>query len=145
MFSLGPLLLVAISVAGLIFDEEAAHGAVRGQLAGRLGPEAAHGIEEMLAGGPRKALLRRFWVSARPERPTFTVLDRTALKGVGLLVSVELDQDSDDFAHLVGKKIVINGRLETCFSVERFNHLPPWRAGERIGPLIRKARPRRLV
>jgi hypothetical protein len=75
-----------------------------------------------------------------PERPTFKALDRTSVRGVGLLVSVELDQDTDDFAHLVGKKIVINGRLETCFSVERFNHSPPWKAGERIGLLIRKTR-----
>lgn len=82
---------------------------------------------------------------APPERPNFIVLDRTNLKGVGLLVSVELDQDTDDFGHLVGKKIIVNGRLETCFSVERFNHLPPWKAGERIGLLIRKTRPTRMV
>ena len=55
MFSLGPLLLVAISVAGLIFDDEAARGAVRGQLAGLLGPEAASGIETMLAAAGRPA------------------------------------------------------------------------------------------
>ena len=79
---------------------------------------------------PRKA---RTPGASTPERPAFTVLERTILKGVGVLVSVELDQDTDDFAHLVGKKIVINGRLETCFSVERFNHSPPWRAGDRIG------------
>jgi len=79
-----------------------------------------------------------------PPRPSFTSLDRTNVRGVGLLVSVALDQDTDDFSHLVGKKIVIDGRLETCFSVERFNHLPPWKAGERIGLCIRRVRaPRR--
>lgn len=59
------------------------------------------------------------------------------------MVWVELDQNTDDFSHLVGKRIILNGRLETCFSVERFNHLPPWIAGERIGLLIRKTKPRR--
>ena len=88
---------------------------------------------------PRKAIVTG---TSAPERPASTGLERTILKGVGVLVSVELDQDTDDFAHLVGKKIVINGRLETCFSVERFNHSPPWRAGERIALLIRKAKPR---
>ena len=55
MFSIGPLLLVAIAVSGLIFDESAARGAVRGQLSGLLGPEAARGIETMLAGAGRPA------------------------------------------------------------------------------------------
>jgi hypothetical protein len=80
------------------------------------------------------------------QRPAFTSLERTNVRGVGLLVSVPLDQDTDDFSHLVGKKIVIDGRLETCFSVDRFNHLPPWRAGERIGLCIRRVKaPRRLA
>jgi hypothetical protein len=83
---------------------------------------------------------------ARPrERPTFTAHDRTSVKDVGILVSVDLDRDTEDFAHLVGKRIIINGRLETCFSVERFNHLPPWKAGERISLLIRKAKPGLLM
>ena len=78
------------------------------------------------------------------QRPAFTSLDRINVRGVGLLVSVALDQDTDDFSHLVGKKIVIDGRLETCFSVDRFNHLPPWKAGERIGLCIRRVKaPRR--
>ena len=75
-----------------------------------------------------------------PERPTFAALDRVSVRGRGILVSVELDRDTDDFAHLVGKKIIINGRLENCFAVERFDHLPPWKAGERISLLIRKSR-----
>ena len=80
------------------------------------------------------------------RRPSFTSLDRINVRGVGLLVSVALDQDTDDFSHLVGKKIVIDGRLETCFSVDRFNHLPPWKAGERIGLCIRRVKaPRRLA
>jgi membrane protein len=55
MFSLGPLLVVAIAVAGLVFEEDATRGAVSIQLAGLLGPEAARGIEAMLAGAGRPA------------------------------------------------------------------------------------------
>lgn len=55
MFSLGPLLLVAIAVAGLVFDQDAARGALRAQLSGLLGPEAAEGIQTMLAGAGRPA------------------------------------------------------------------------------------------
>jgi len=65
-------------------------------------------------------------------------MDRFKVRDVGLLVTVELDRDTDDFSHLVGQKIVIDGALETCFSVERFSHMPPWKQGERVSLLIRK-------
>jgi hypothetical protein len=75
----------------------------------------------------------------RLARPTFTALDRFRSKKTGLLVTVELDRDTDDFSHLVGKKIVVDGKMETCFSVERLPHAPPCRKGESVGLLIRKA------
>ena len=77
---------------------------------------------------------------ARITRPTFTTIDRLSLRGVGTIVFVTLDKDTNDFAHLVGKKIVIDGRMEICFSIERLDHSAPWKAGERIGLLIRKAK-----
>ncbi len=75
-----------------------------------------------------------------PCRPTFAGLERMTVRGQGAIVSVELDRDTDDFAHLIGQRIVIDGRLETCFSVARVPHASPWKAGERIGLLIRKAK-----
>ncbi|HVP27905.1 MAG TPA: YihY/virulence factor BrkB family protein [Myxococcota bacterium] len=48
-FSLAPLLLIAISIAGAVFGEEAARGAVQGQIAGAMGERAAAGIEAMIA------------------------------------------------------------------------------------------------
>jgi hypothetical protein len=78
-------------------------------------------------------------VGARQGRPSFTALDRFRSKKAGLLVTVELDRDTDDFGHLVGKKIVVDGKMETCFSVERLPHAPPCKKGETIGLLIRKA------
>jgi hypothetical protein len=74
----------------------------------------------------------------RQARPTFTALDRFRSKRAGLLVTVELDRDTDDFGHLVGKRIVVDGKIEMCFSVERLPHAPPCRKGEWVSLLIRK-------
>jgi membrane protein len=49
VFSIAPLLLIAISIAGAIFGEEAARHAVEGQLAGAMGRQAAEAIQSMLA------------------------------------------------------------------------------------------------
>ena len=48
IFSIAPLLLIVIAVAGLAFGREAAHKEISGQLGGLLGREAARGIEAML-------------------------------------------------------------------------------------------------
>src|SRR6185436_14839305 len=48
IFSIAPLLLIAIAVAGFVFGEEAAHKEISGQLGGLLGREGATGIEEMI-------------------------------------------------------------------------------------------------
>jgi len=48
-FSVAPLLLLAITVAGLIFGREAAQGQVFGQLQGLLGPEGASAIQTGIA------------------------------------------------------------------------------------------------
>ncbi|MCY7316504.1 MAG: YihY/virulence factor BrkB family protein [Rubrivivax sp.] len=48
LFSIAPLLLIVISVAGLVFGEQAARGEIFGQLATLLGPESAKTIEVML-------------------------------------------------------------------------------------------------
>lgn len=50
VFSLAPLLIVAISIAGSIFGEDAARGAIKDQLAGALGPETAAAVQEMIKG-----------------------------------------------------------------------------------------------
>jgi membrane protein len=54
-FSLAPLLLIVVSVAGLIFGAEAARGQLMGELSGLLGPDAAKSIEGMLAAANRPA------------------------------------------------------------------------------------------
>jgi membrane protein len=50
LFSLAPLLLIVISVAGLVFGEQAARGEIMEQLAGLVGVQSARTIESMLEG-----------------------------------------------------------------------------------------------
>lgn len=48
VFSMAPLLLIVISVAGLVFGEDAARGELFGQLAGLMGADAARTLESLL-------------------------------------------------------------------------------------------------
>lgn len=49
VFSMAPLLLIVISIAGMIFGAEAAHGEIFGQLRGLMGDDAAKAVEGLLA------------------------------------------------------------------------------------------------
>ncbi len=48
VFSIAPLLLIVISVAGLVFGEAAARGAIFGQLSGLMGDEGAMAVQGLL-------------------------------------------------------------------------------------------------
>jgi membrane protein len=50
IFSVGPLLVIAIAIAGLAFGQEAARGEVQDQLSGLLGQSGATAVNAMLAG-----------------------------------------------------------------------------------------------
>ena len=49
VFSLAPLLVIVISVAGLIFGADAVRGAIFSQIDGLMGAEAAKGIQDLLS------------------------------------------------------------------------------------------------
>jgi membrane protein len=49
IFSIAPLLIIAISVAAIFFGEEAAQGQIVGQIQGLMGQEGASAIEGMIA------------------------------------------------------------------------------------------------
>ena len=49
VFSLAPLLLIVISVAGLVFGDEAVRGELFDQLQGLMGADAAKAVQDMLA------------------------------------------------------------------------------------------------
>jgi membrane protein len=48
LFSIAPLLLIVISIAGLIFGVEAARGEIVGQLRGLMGPQGASAVQGLL-------------------------------------------------------------------------------------------------
>jgi membrane protein len=48
VFSLAPLLLIVIAVAGLVFGQEAAQGQIIGQIQGLVGEESAKAIQSMI-------------------------------------------------------------------------------------------------
>jgi membrane protein len=48
LFSIAPLLLIAISIAGLVFGEDAARGQVYGELRGLMGEQGAAAVEALL-------------------------------------------------------------------------------------------------
>jgi membrane protein len=53
IFSLGPVLVIAVSIAGFVFGQDAARGDVEVQLAGLLGNAAATAVDAMLAGASK--------------------------------------------------------------------------------------------
>jgi membrane protein len=53
VFSLAPLSLIAISIAGAVFGEEAARGEVIGQIQGIVGAQGAEAIQSMIANANR--------------------------------------------------------------------------------------------
>ena len=53
LFSIAPLLLIVIAVAGLVFGAEAARGEIFGQLAGLIGADGAKAVEGMLQAADR--------------------------------------------------------------------------------------------
>ena len=59
MFSIAPLLMIVIAVAGLAFGEEAARGEIYEQLDGLLGAQGARAVEELIesAGKPAESAL----------------------------------------------------------------------------------------
>ena len=48
VFSLAPLLLISIAVAGLVFGEEAARGGIVAQIQGLIGRDAAEAVQGMI-------------------------------------------------------------------------------------------------
>jgi len=56
LFSLAPVLIVTVSVAGFVFGEKAAQGEIVHQFQALMGPQGAKAIETILQGGDRPSL-----------------------------------------------------------------------------------------
>src|SRR5947199_9975133 len=53
VFSLAPLLIIVIAIAGLVFGQQAAQGQIVGQLQGLVGQQGAEAIQTMIQGASR--------------------------------------------------------------------------------------------
>jgi membrane protein len=54
VFAIAPVLVIIIAIAGLAYGEEAARGAIVGQLRGMMGKEAAEAVQTMVASASNK-------------------------------------------------------------------------------------------
>src|SRR5689334_11623002 len=71
LFSIAPLLLIVIGLAGYFFGAQAARGEIFGQIAGLIGPDGAHTVEGLVAS------------ARKPESGVLAVLVGTALLVTG--------------------------------------------------------------
>lgn len=55
IFSIAPVLVICIAIAGLVFGQEAAQGAMVGQLRGMMGDQAAEAVQAMIASAGNKS------------------------------------------------------------------------------------------
>lgn len=113
LFSLAPVLLLVIAVAGLVFGQEAAEGAVVEQLSGLMGRETAEAMQAMIRSasdrmtglvatviglftillaasgvfGEVQAALNAIW-KAQPRSSTMSRLVRARLASFGLVITL---------------------------------------------------------
>jgi membrane protein len=111
--SLAPVLLIVISIAGLVFGEDAARGAILGQLTGLMGQQAADVLQAALASasttssgvaativgvvtllvtasgmfGEMQVALNRIW-KAEPKSGTISKLVRARAASLGLVAAL---------------------------------------------------------
>lgn len=114
VLSMAPVLLIVISVAGLFFGEDAARGALMGQIAGLVGRDGANAIQSVLASAARAGSgvlsmligfvtvfigattvfaelqydLDRIWKSPRPARSGVLDFARARLLSFGVILGV---------------------------------------------------------
>jgi membrane protein len=55
IFSLAPLLLIAIAIAGVVFGAQAAHGQITGQIEGLIGQDGARAVQSMIQSARKPA------------------------------------------------------------------------------------------
>lgn len=115
LFSMAPLTIIVIAIAGAVFGDEAARGQVAGQLDGLIGPDAARTVQEavrrsqldpagmvatvlgigaLLFGATTvfaqmQASLNQFWgVVAKPSRSGLVVFLTTRLVSLGVVLVI---------------------------------------------------------
>ena len=114
MFSLAPLLVIVIAIAGLVFGAEVARGEVVAQLQNMIGPEGAKAVEDLLRNASRpsqgvtatvigglvllagatsvfgelQSALDRIWRAPAAPKQGWWALIRTRLLSFGMVLSI---------------------------------------------------------
>lgn len=114
IFSLAPVLLIVVAIAGLVFGQEAAQGALFDQLRGLMGEQAAGVLQTMLANanshssgiwatiiglvtllitasgvfGEMQASLNWIWKAEPPPGSTITAMVKTRALSLGLVAAL---------------------------------------------------------
>ncbi len=65
----------------------------------------------------------------------FKSIDSYTVTGRGVVYAVKNPAQCNDFAHIKGHDVLIDGKDFHVSGVEFFAHTPPWREGEPIGLL----------
>ena len=101
IFSIGPIIVISVAIAGAVFGPEAARGEITNEIRGLLGSAGAQAIEAMLVGAsrPRQGIL-------------------ATLLGIGTLV----------FA-AVGVVVQLKGALNTIWNVDATPNSGYWKGG----------------
>lgn len=66
----------------------------------------------------------------------FTSSEAFEVPGRGIAYPVANPVLCNDFGHLIGQTVLIDGQPRKVIAIERFMHMPPWRAGEEISLLV---------
>jgi membrane protein len=55
IFSLAPILVISVAIAGLVFGKDAVQGRIMGEIQGLIGPESAHAVQTMIQSAHKPA------------------------------------------------------------------------------------------
>jgi membrane protein len=142
VFSLAPLLVIAIAMAGLAFGRQAVEGAVAEQLRGLLGPTGAEAVQAMVKGagqpgagtvatlvsvvtllftasgvfGELQSALNAIWRAEPPKLDTLTAFLRAKALSIGLVAAT-------GFLLLVS---LVASAAITAFGTWAGGYLPAW-------------------
>ena len=140
VFSLAPILLLSIAIAGLFFGESSARGEIFQQIQGLIGPTGAKAVESVLQNASRsgsgplstvfsvltvligattalvelKAGLDKIWNIPPQARQGFWYLVRTRLLSVGMILAL---------AFLLLVSLVVSAGLAALETLSRGDHL----------------------
>ena len=75
-------------------------------------------------------------MSGEAALPSFSAITWTNA-GPYRIAVVSLDRETSDFAHLIGRGVIVDGKPYRCIRVECYSHAPPWRVGASVGLVVK--------